>query len=152
MKRHSLIATLLTFTVIACAAEEEAPAAATAPESETTIMGMMVAKITPASDTLWGVDDPQTDEEWQLLDDAALTIIETFEVIRSGGDGPNDNAWASEDKFQAYIDEDVAAGKAARAAIAAKDLDALFSAGDALYTPCENCHIDYNPGVQEEPY
>jgi len=126
--------------------------ATTPPATETTIMEMMVVTITPATDALWGVDDPQTDEEWQVLDAAAVAVIETFEKIRNGGGGPNDDAWASEAKFQAYIDEEVAAGEAARAAIAAKDLDALFSAGDVLYPPCENCHIDYNPGVAEEPY
>ena len=152
MHRPSFVAIMLTLTIIASAAEEESPAATTPPEAENTIMAMMVETITPATDTLWGVDDPQTDEDWQLLDDAAVTVIETFEKVRRGGDGPNDNKWASEDKFLAYIDEEIAASEAARAAIAAKDLDALFSAGDALYTPCENCHIDYNPGVAEEAY
>jgi len=117
---------------------------------ETTIMEMMVATVTPASDTLWGVENPQSAAEWQVLDDAAIAVIETFEEVRNGGGGPNDDAWASEAKFQAYIDEEIAAGQAARAAIAAKDLDALYAAGDSLYTPCENCHIDYNPGVAGE--
>jgi len=135
---------IVTLVVIACAVSTFAEEA---PEPETTIMEVMVATITPATDTLWGVDDPQTDEEWQVLDDAARAVIESFEKVRSGGGGPNDASWASEAKFQAYIDEEIAAGKAARAAIAAKDLDALFAAGDVLYPPCENCHIDYNPGV-----
>jgi cytochrome c556 len=141
MNRLICIIALLGLAVIAGTAEPE-----------TTIMEMMVATITPATDTLWGVDDPQTDEEWQVLDDAARTVIETFEKTRQGGSGPNDTAWASEAKFQAYIDEEIAAGEAARAAIAARDLDALFEAGDSLYTPCETCHIDYNPGVDGEQY
>lgn len=65
---------------------------------------------------------------------------------------PNDNTWAAEEKFLAYIDEEIAASNAARAAIAAEDLDALFEAGDALYSPCENCHIDYNPAVSGEEF
>ncbi len=152
MNRHLQIAILFPLAVMSCAAGEDPAAPADVPAVETTIMEMMVVTITPATDTLWGVDDPQTDAEWQVLDAAAVAVIETFEKIRSGGGGPNDDAWASEAKFQAYIDEEVAAGEAARAAIAAKDLDALFSAGDALYPPCENCHIDFNPGVEEEPY
>jgi len=147
MNRWPIAAMLLLLTVTARTAEDVTPSA-----TETTVMEMMVVTITPASDTLWGVDDPQTDEEWRLLDDAAATIIETFEKIRNGGGGPNDETWADEAKFQGYIDEQIAAGEAARAAIAAKDVDALFSVGDALYLPCENCHIDYNPGVTEEPY
>ncbi len=152
MNRYCLIAILLPFAVISCAADEDHPDPVEAPAMETTIMEMMVATVTPATDALWGVDNPQTEAEWQVLDDAAVVVIESFEEIRNGGGGPNDDAWASEAKFQAYIDEEIAAGEAARAAIGAKDLDALFSAGDALYTPCENCHIDYNPGVAEEPY
>ena len=151
MNRVYFIAISTVLAVSACTAEELVPAA-TPPATETTIMEMMVVTITPATDTLWGVDDPQTDEEWRVLDAAAVAVIETFEKMRNGGSGPNDDAWASEAKFQAYIDEEIAAGEAARAAIAAKDLDALFSAGDVLYPPCENCHIDFNPGVQEEQY
>jgi len=115
-------------------------------------MEVMIVTITPATDILWGVDDPQTDEDWQVLDDAAVTVIEAFERTRNGGAGPNDNTWAADAKFQTYIDEDIAASNAARTAIAAKDLDALFEAGDALYSPCENCHIDFNPAVSREEF
>jgi len=150
VNRYLQIAILLPLTVISRAADEDPPAPMEAPAMETTIMEMMVATVTPASDTLWGVENPQSAAEWQVLDDAAIAVIETFEEVRNGGGGPNDDAWASEAKFQAYIDEEIAAGQAARAAIAAKDLDALYAAGDSLYTPCENCHIDYNPGVAGE--
>lgn len=116
-------------------------------------MVRMVDTITPASDIIWGVEDPQTDEEWQVLDDAAVTLAEAFEATRTGGGGPNDDAWASEAKFQAFLDQEMAAIEQSRAAIAARDLDALFDAGGELYTPCEECHIDFNPGVAgEEQY
>jgi len=115
-------------------------------------MVLMTDTITPASDIIWGVEDPQTDEQWQVLDDAAVTLMESFEATRNGGIGPNDDAWASEAKFQAYIDQEIAALEQARAAIAARNLDALFDAGGELYTPCEECHIDYNPAVEEQPY
>jgi cytochrome c556 len=115
-------------------------------------MVLMTDTITPASDIIWGVEDPQADEEWQVLDDAAVTLMETFAATRNGGGGPNDDGWADEAKFQAYIDQEIVALKQARAAIAARDLDGLFDAGGELYTPCEECHIDYNPGVAEEPY
>ena len=112
-------------------------------------MVLMTDTVTPASDIIWGVEDPQTDEEWQVLDDAAVTLAKAFEATRAGGIGPNDDAWASEAKFQAYIDQEMVALEQARAAIEARNLDGLFDAGGELYTPCEECHIDYNPGVQE---
>ena len=30
---------------------------------ETTIMELMVTRVVPASDTIWGIEDPKTDEE-----------------------------------------------------------------------------------------
>ena len=117
-----------------------------------TIMETMVVTVTPASDIIWGVEDPQTDEEWQVLDDAAVTLMKAFEATRAGGIGPNDNAWAAEAKFQTYVDQEMAAIELSRAAIAARDLEALFDAGGELYTPCEECHIDYNPAVSADQY
>jgi len=144
-----LITMLLALVATSTSESQDAEPAAITSGS---IMEVMVITITPATDILWGVDDPQADEDWQVLDDAAVTVIEAFERTRNGGAGPNDNTWAADEKFQAYIDEEIAASSAARAAIAAKDLDALFEAGDALYSPCENCHIDYNPAVSGEEY
>jgi len=144
-----LIAMLLALFATSTSESQDAEPAAITSGS---IMEIMVITITPATDILWGVDDPQSDEDWQVLDDAAVTVIEAFERTRNGGAGPNDNSWAADEKFQAYIDEEIAASSAARVAIAAKDLDALFEAGDALYSPCENCHVDYNPAVAGEEY
>jgi hypothetical protein len=118
------------------------------PQLKVTILELMAATVTPASDTLWGVEDPQTNEEWQVLDAAAEEIIKAFEQAKLGGVGPNDSNWASEPKWQAYADEEIVAGQAARDAIVARDLDALLAAGDLLYPPCEACHIDYNPSLK----
>ena len=118
------------------------------PQPEVTILELMTVTVTPASDTLWGVEDPQTNDEWQVLDGAAVEIIQAFEQAKLGGAGPNDSNWVSEPKWQAYADEEIIAGQAARDAIAARDLDALLAAGDLLYPPCEACHIDYNPSLQ----
>jgi cytochrome c556 len=149
MNRMIIIAVLLAlFAASTSEGQDEGSAAITSG----TIMEVMVITITPATDILWGVDDPHTDEDWQVLDDAGVTVIEAFERTRNGGAGPNDNTWAADEKFRAYIDEEIAASNAARVAIAAKDLDDLFEAGDALYSPCENCHIDYNPAVSGEEF
>ena len=152
MKKPILISAILALA--ACSADNAGDAtSAQAPATpEPSIMVRMVDTITPASDIIWGVEDPQTDEEWQVLDDAAVTLAEEFEATRAGGSGPNDATWASEAKFQAFIDQEMAAIEQSRAAIAARDLDGLFDAGGELYTPCEECHIDYNPGVQEQQY
>jgi cytochrome c556 len=144
-----LITVLLGLCIASISESQDADTAENASEA---VMQVMVETITPATDTLWGADDPQTDEEWQVLDDAAVTVIDAFERLKEGGAGPNDNTWASDAKYLAYIDEEITASNTARAAIASKNIDALFEAGDALYSPCENCHIDFNPAVSGEDY
>ncbi len=149
MNRFILIAGLLALFATTTSESQDTESAAI---MSGTIMEAMVVTITPASDIIWGVEDPQTDEEWQVLDDAAVTLMETFEATRKGGGGPNDDAWASEAGFQVYIDQEMVALEQARAAIEARDLDGLFDAGGELYTPCEECHIDYNPAVSGEEF
>jgi hypothetical protein len=63
-------------------------------------MDLMVSKVTPATDTFWGIDDPQTDADWQVFIDA-------------------------------------------------RNMDAIWEAGDTLYTLNETSHIDFNPAVTE---
>lgn len=149
MNRFILIAGLLALFATTTSESQDTESAAI---MSGTVMEAMVVTITPASDIIWGVEDPQTDEEWQVLDDAAVTLMETFEATRKGGGGPNDDAWASEAGFQVYIDQEMVALEQARAAIEARDLDGLFDAGGELYTPCEECHIDYNPAVSGEEF
>ena len=49
-----------------------------------------------------------------------------------------------------HADDTIAAAESAKIAIAARDMEAIFEAGDALYQPCEACHIDFNPGVASD--
>jgi cytochrome c556 len=118
--------------------------------SDTTIRDLMVTKVTPATDKLWGAEDPQTDAEWQELNDAADLVIEAFTQAKAGGGGPNDANWAGEENWQRHAEDVIAAAQLAKTAIAARNIDALWEAGDPLYTPCESCHQEYHPGVREE--
>ena len=109
---------------------------------------LMVTVITPATDTLWGIEDPQTDEDWQVFIDAANTVIDAGETIKVGGTGPNDNTWASDPAWDAFADVMIGAGIDARNAAMNKDIDAMFTAGEVLYPPCEECHLQFHPGMQ----
>ncbi len=120
------------------------------PSPDISIKALMLSQITPASDTLWGVDEPQSGAEWQVLDAAALSLIKAFEVARAGGSGSLDRQWASSATWQMFIDQEIAALSSARQAIKARNLEKLMQANDALYTPCETCHIEFNPGVTAE--
>lgn len=117
---------------------------------ELSVNDQMITIVTPATNRLWGVEDPQTDMEWKLLDEAAVAVIDAFIAMKEGGSGPNDVTWAANADWDAFSDEILDAGEAARAAIANRDLDALFEANDVLYPPCENCHLRYHPGLKNQ--
>jgi hypothetical protein len=112
------------------------------------INDLMITIVTPATDTLWGIEDPQSDEDWQVFIDAANAVIEAGETIKVGGTGPNDNTWASDAAWDAFADRLIGAGVDARNAANNKDVEAMYTAGEVLYPPCEECHIQFHPGVQ----
>jgi cytochrome c556 len=145
MTRTTVIIGLLLAAAIyvGCNAEESE-----APAPTMSINDLMVTVVTPATDTLWGIEDPQTDEEWQVFIDAADTVIDAGRIIKVGGTGPDDNVWAADPAWQAFADQLISAAEDARRAAANKDLDGMFTAGEVLYPPCEECHIQFNPGVE----
>ena len=106
----------------------------------------MMEIVTPASNTIWAAD-PQTDDDWQALDAAASEVISAFQSIKEGGSGESDADWASQVDWDEWSDEVIAAANVARLAVAQRDVDMVFEAGDLLYPPCENCHNKYHPGV-----
>jgi cytochrome c556 len=120
------------------------------PEPTLSIMELMVTIVTPATDTLWGIDDPQSDAEWQVFIDAANTVIDAGRTIKVGGTGPNDNTWAADPEWQTLADRLIGAGEDARTAAENQDVEAMYTAGEVLYPPCEECHLQFNPGVAGE--
>jgi hypothetical protein len=122
----------------------------TAVSPAASVNDLMIDVITPASNTLWGVDDPSTDAQWQELADAAMLIIEAAESFRIGGSGPNDNKWAADPAWLAFADTLIGAARDANNAAKEQDLDALLNANDVLYPPCEECHMQFHPGVAGE--
>lgn len=118
--------------------------------SEVSVLEVMENVITPATNILWAADAPQTDEEWKALDNAATTMVAITSFLKHGGNGPSDQDWASQPTWQALtISMDMAALQA-RQAIKDKNLEALLEAGNAIYEPCEVCHLQFNPGVIEQ--
>ena len=61
---------------------------------------VMESVITPATNTLWGAEDPQTDEDWKVLEDAAIATITAGNFVAHGGAGPNDVEWASKPEWK----------------------------------------------------
>ena len=133
---------LAIFSLSACSPSNDQP--------ESSINELMLDVVTPAANTLWGVADPQTDADWNVFVVAASQVIAAGEQIKRGGSGPNDMTWAAEPAWQAFADTLIGAANDARDAASAKNLDALFEANDVLYPPCEECHIQFHPGVDAE--
>ncbi len=118
------------------------------PAPTTSVFELMQTVVVPASDTVWGIEDPRTDEDWQVFVDAAEALIVASETIKQGGTGPNDATWAASPDWQTFAERLLAASRAVKTAALQRDLDGMFSAGDVLYPPCEECHLEFNPGVQ----
>jgi cytochrome c556 len=137
-------------TVLAGAAAALAVAtlSAQAPTPTMPIKQLMETTITDASNAIWGAyDPPTTDAQWQELEKAALALIAAAKVTAVGGTGPMDNDWAKQPAWKPFNDQMLAASEQALAAIRAKNHEALLAASDALYPPCESCHLVFNPGV-----
>lgn len=113
-----------------------------------TIKDLMEQTITPATNTIWGAYAPPSDEaEWKSLEEAAVTLLAAANLVALGGAGPMDNEWAEDPAWKAFNQVMIDAGVDALAAIRARDHDALLTAGDVLYPPCEGCHQQFNPAV-----
>ena len=113
------------------------------------IRELMEQTITPATNTLWNAfEPPATDDEWRLLEEAAVTLLVAANVNGLGGTGPQDGEWVLEPAWQAFNRAMIEAGKQSLAAVRRRDHEALLAAGDVLYPPCEGCHRQFNPGVR----
>lgn len=150
MKKLTVICAALALAGCSHDGADELVAAETMPVEEPTVMSLMVEDITNDSNIVWGIEEPQTDEEWQVFDDAAARLVEAFQKVEHGLAGPNDEAWAEDAAFRAYIEQEYAALEQMREAIAARDIDGVFDAGGELYTPCEECHLEFNPAVADQ--
>lgn len=118
--------------------------------NDQSVLDVMTQQITPATNKLWGAEDPQTDADWRALSNAASETAIAFRLTKTGGSGRNDNDWAANDDWQFFSDQMIKAAETAQFAIADRDIEALLAAGEPLYEPCEACHAVYLPGVTQQ--
>ena len=142
-----------------------------------TIKDIMEGIVDPSADILWdsvatditaaGVVEkrPQTDEEWAVVQSAALMLAEAPNLLKMNGrkvartgertqsEGPNapeltaDQIYAkingNRALFIKYANGLQNTAKKALAAARAKDVNGLFDVGEEIDTACENCHLEY---------
>jgi cytochrome c556 len=146
MKAAGLLTALACGSLATFGQAQEPDAAANA-LPHVSIKEVMEKTITPATNVLWNALEPPTDEQWAALEEAAVTLLVAANAIAVGGTGPMDADWVKQPAWQAFDRLMIVAGMDALKAVRARDLAALMTAGDALYTSCEGCHAQFNPGV-----
>lgn len=109
----------------------------------------MVWMLEPASDVLWdsagfivteeGEQDlqPTTQQGWDAVRNAATVVAESGNLLMMPGYRADEADWVE------YAAGVTRAALQAREAAIAKDADALFNAGGALYNVCRACHNKY---------
>ena len=107
---------------------------------------LMVSIVDPAADVLWdsvgtviseeGVDEwyPKTDEEWAAVENSAIVLMESGNLLMIGERARDQTAWMQ--MSRQMID----AAAEALAAAESKDPDAVFAVGETVYFACDRCH------------
>jgi hypothetical protein len=99
----------------------------------------MTAVTIPASDIIFQAagDPPKTDSLWQGVQNNALLLAESGNLLMLPGRAPDKEDWIKQ--ARAMIDAAMLAFEAA----ATKDSEELAEAGDKIYATCETCHDKY---------
>jgi hypothetical protein len=126
-------------------------------EPSVSVQNFMLWMLEPASDILWdsagfivteeGEQDlqPTTQQGWDAVRNAATVVAESGNILMMPGYRADDADWVE------YAAGLTRAALQARQAAIAKDADALFNAGGALYNVCRACHSKYiiEPGMTQ---
>ena len=147
-------AIVAAMVVVGCSGSKEppaaTPAAAAAPfHTELTTKQLMTWIIDPNATAIWGSvgsvstdkgteeKHPQTDAEWATFRNAAATLVESGNLLMLDGRAVDKEQWLATARGMAD-----AAAQVLQAA-EAKDVEAYFDAGGALYEACTACHSKY---------
>jgi hypothetical protein len=106
-----------------------------------TVKQVMLGITMPASNAVFAVagEAPADDAAWQAVKASALAVAESGNLLLMKPRAKNDQEW---NQFAlALVDAGVKAAEAART----KNAEATGTAGDDMYTVCEQCHAKYLP-------
>lgn len=106
-----------------------------------TVRQIMLGIVKPTSDVIFKFqfDPPKTDEEWVTVQNNALNLAETGNLLLLPGRAKDKGEWMKNAK--ALVETGSQAFKAANA----KDAKALEKIGDKIDETCEACHAIYLP-------
>ena len=135
---------LLTASVLAQAPADPAPVG---PRPVGSMSELMVKMIYPTSDAIFYVEtrQPTNDSEWGELQNKALVLAESANLLMMPGRARDQERWMADAKLM------FEAGSAAFKAAKEHDLPALINLNDQLYQSCVTCHQHYRPSYGRRP-
>ena len=119
------------------------------------VSGLMRNILDPAADAVWdssgtiitaeGTDEwePETDEEWAVVVNGAMTIAEGANLLMIGDRARDQEGW-----MQLSLGMSEAAMLVHEAALA-RDAERVFDLGETLYRSCDRCHNLYWVGDED---
>jgi hypothetical protein len=147
MESRRILLVVLSALIAGCAADR--------PEAEDQFVyvadmaELMGHIVDPAADVYWSAGGvivdaegehfmvPESDEEWEALSNAAMTLAESGNLLLMDGRRRDDGAWV--EITHQFID----VSRQALEAADARNLDAVFDMGAEVYYICTNCHATY---------
>ena len=111
------------------------------------LVDLMRASIEIPADGLWAAAgaDKLSEEDWQLADQDAVSLIAASTLVASAGTGKLDRKWVANADWKSWVREMEKTALAIRAAVKAQDQKKFAAAADHLQTTCEACHTKYRP-------
>jgi hypothetical protein len=137
-------------------AGDAAPAAAVAalPTPPFSVNRQMVSLVDNEAHVLWGAERegaaPQSDADWNTIEDHALQIVAAGYLVARGGTGPEDARWSAEPVWQEQSKALIEAAMAAATAADAKSMKDLLAANGKLVDSCLACHEAFKPAIPTE--
>lgn len=106
-----------------------------------TVRQIMLGIVAPSSDVIFKVPNqaPKDAKEWKAVQDSALMLAETGNLLLMPGRAKDNDDWAKFSK--SLINQGSKAFKAANA----KDAKSLEGIGNDIDDVCETCHAKYLP-------
>lgn len=134
---------LLTASVLA----QASAAPPITPRPVGTMSELMVKIIYPTSDAIFYIEtrQPATDGEWAELQNKALALAESANLLMMPGRARDQERWMADATL--LLDAGAAAFRAAKS----RDVNALVALNDQLYTACVACHQHYRPNYGKQP-
>ena len=112
---------------------------------------IMEGAVAPPAEIVWGaistiVDadgihekQPQTDQEWEIVEHAAIALAESGNLLLMEG-RTQDGKWVE------YAQEMIRTSVMARDAVRDKNAERVIEVGEQIYNACTGCHQSYITG------